>query len=82
MQNDNNKKYYLNIFKKKFFKIVKMFTVNLGCKESNYYVYNISDKPLQACTSIKVILTPHPPTPSPGQKRKTNNQRGSIIINY
>ena len=81
MQNDNNKKYYLNIFKKKFFKIVEMFTVNLGCKESNYYVYNISEKPLQACTSIKVILTP-PPPPSPGQKRKTNNQRGSIIINY
>ena len=50
MQNDNNKKHYLNIFKKKFFKIVKMFTVNLGCKESNYYVYNISEKPLQACT--------------------------------
>ena len=63
MQNDNNKKYYLNIFKKKFVKIVEMFTVNLGCKESNYYVYNISDKPLQACTSIKVILTPPPPPP-------------------
>ena len=66
MQNDNNKKYYLNIFKKKFF---KMFTVNLGCKESNYYVYNISDKPLQACTSIKVILTP-PPPPLPRPKKK------------
>ena len=70
MQNDNNKKYYLNIFKKKFFKIVKMFTVNLGCKESNYYVYNISDKPLQACASIKVILTPHPPPPHPPQAKK------------
>lgn len=79
MQNDKNKKYYLNIFKKKFFKIVKMFTVNLGCKENNYYVCNISDKPLLACTSIKVILTP---PPAPCQQRKTNNQIGSIIINY
>lgn len=68
MQNYNNKKYYLNIFKKKFFKIVNMFTVNLGCKESNYYVYNISDKPLQACTSIKVILTP--PSPPPQAKKE------------